>query len=1621
MLIKVDYKWIALIGLLFSFISGYSQLTADFTYVTPGDSCGSRTVQFNAGTSTGSITDYIWGFNDKDTGTSLGTGSGMNTMKNFLSPGTYVATLTVSGPGGVSSKSVDIRVYNKPVVDFSTDVVEGCPPLDVTFTDLSGAGDGVITKWEWNYNDGTKDEFTSSSSPTHGYSASGEYTPTLIVTNSFGCTNSKPKNKLIKVYNKVTPAFLVFDNYSCSTPHMVNIENLSPLNGAFNYLWDFGDGSTPAIDNNNIVSHEYTSSGVFKIKLTAINSPGTCSASKTSSGSQNVYIGEPQADFNLPAQVCVGQGLNIGALADPTGLSNSGRWYFEDTNTTASGTSSYHVFNIPGVWNVSYISKNSYSLCESKEVIRSITVLPSPDADFSLDLPDGCQVPHIVTFNNLSTGAANYEWNFGDGTPVLTTASTAPVTHSFNTYGTFTIRLKAINADNCSDTKLYHYVRNKKPSVDFDYSPQEGCRPLAVKIKAKPVANDPIVQYSYIFSDGTVHTSNLPDFTHTFTASGSHTIKVSILTQQGCVAVSDEKAVSVSDVCFGTGGGAGGGGGGGPLDFIRAPGCSDRYTFTFENTIPNSTVISWDFEGTLMVTNQNPITYTFPDNLGKKEWIVTARVQENVTGAPIVEYKTGVLIVDERADYSIDNTDICKNVEVNFKTLGIDSTLIKTYTWDFGDSTGRLEIDNETYYNDNLTYHSGDVSHIYKDNGVFYTKLIIEDVFSCLDSLEYPVPVAVKGPEAGFELDKNKFCGDDFIVALSDTSVANGITPIISRMWELGDGSPVLTPAGDTTFLHNYTHNTFYKDYTIRLEIEDAVGCKDSEEKKVQSYAPKADFWSKDTLRCEKFNVFFYNSSKAQVSSNNQYTWEYGDGITSNGYYGNHTFPSDGKYSVKLKVVDNGGCVDSLVREDFVKLVRPVADFDIGSDTSKCVGTFSLPFVSTSTYSKSFEWDFGDNEYSSTNQIEVSHFYEKAGLYDVKLSVTGLDGCTDDTVKQVKIKGPVGELKTFGDYFCLGNDYSIKIDGNNIKDFYWDFGDLSPTDGLVNQDSVVHQYQAPGKYLPNVILLSPENCQITLQVLDTVYVDKLDNGLPANIECGDTHTTLKGSTALNLPGKYYWEGPATADFQPDIYSMEIQVNTPGFYSLRAKNSSCGQQDSVEVTSSGIIPDAEAGADQKIDCIDEDAQLYGATTTADTRYEWSGPAGAVFIPDHTVSDPIVNVPGTYKLRVIQKECDKTDLVQVLPCSLDPTDKIITQCADIPGLPATYQQFDLTLLDNTVVGSVQASVSWYEDQEFIQIVATPKSVPLTHNKPYFAKISSMDGTETARAKVTVIVHDYVKASIVADADSICIDDGPITLKRQNFGGNEPGFEWYFENRNNPLPGEKEQVDISEPSASGWYFLRSHSPFCQDSWDSVGVKIYEKAQLSFTSSSLGITYHDENMVELPLEIYLKYPEDISNIVWYPDGMLRQQTAGGSFLSLNPDSLVARPFHQAVNEEEVFNYEVTVFTGPEGIGCESSASIIVENFKPVDIPNIFSPNNDGINDTWVIDGLAKYPNTSVKVFDRYGSLIYEGDHGYQTPWDGTYRGAKVPFGTYYYVADFQGSEDNTDYQTEGWVMVVK
>lgn len=89
--------------------------------------------------------------------------------------------------------------------------------------------------------------------------------------------------------------------------------------------------------------------------------------------------------------------------------------------------------------------------------------------------------------------------------------------------------------------------------------------------------------------------------------------------------------------------------------------------------------------------------------------------------------------------------------------------------------------------------------------------------------------------------------------------------------------------------------------------------------------------------------------------------------------------------------------------------------------------------------------------------------------------------------------------------------------------------------------------------------------------------------------------------------------------------------------------------------------------------------------------------------------------------------------------------------------------------------------------------------------------------------------------------------------------------------------------------------------------------------------------------------------------------------------------------------------------VGCGSSTDeVFVKVFDKILVPNVFSPNGDGINDTWVIEPLELFDESVTQVYNRYGQIVYT-SNGYAKAWDGMQNGKPLPAGNYYYVIDLR------------------
>ncbi|MCX6207985.1 MAG: gliding motility-associated C-terminal domain-containing protein, partial [Bacteroidetes bacterium] len=92
---------------------------------------------------------------------------------------------------------------------------------------------------------------------------------------------------------------------------------------------------------------------------------------------------------------------------------------------------------------------------------------------------------------------------------------------------------------------------------------------------------------------------------------------------------------------------------------------------------------------------------------------------------------------------------------------------------------------------------------------------------------------------------------------------------------------------------------------------------------------------------------------------------------------------------------------------------------------------------------------------------------------------------------------------------------------------------------------------------------------------------------------------------------------------------------------------------------------------------------------------------------------------------------------------------------------------------------------------------------------------------------------------------------------------------------------------------------------------------------------------------------------------------------------------------------------------GCTETSSLKIFIVKPVSIPNIFSPNGDGINDTWDIAHITDYPFATISIFNRQGQLLKSATSKSIKVWDGTYNGQPVPIAVYYWIIKLTPSSE--------------
>jgi gliding motility-associated-like protein len=1025
---------------------------------TPLTGCFPLPVNFTDASTPGSgtLTNWQWDFGDGN----------ISNVKDaphvYKASGNYNVTLKATNSNGCSnvlSKPQYVKISTGVTANFTNSLPNTCnPPAIINFQSTSTAT-GVLS-YQWNFGDGGS---STSADPSHTYNSSGSYPVTLIVTSSGGCTDTIKKNNLINL-TTVNAAFTSANNACLGTAiNFTNTSSPAPLSTQ----WYFGDGTT---SNNINATHSYASTGTYQVKMIANFGGCIDSALKTI-----VVNPVPVADFSNPISIACKGPLNVPFTNLSTGA-NSYLWNFGDGNSsTQPNPSNNYLFE--GGYTVSLTATNSFGCNSTVSKPGSVTI-KAPKAVIN-GLPHfGC-APYTHNFSSTVTAVdavVGYEWDFGDGT----TSTFSTPQHTYNTAGSYNIKLVVTTSGGCTDTVFVPngIVVGTKPAANFVANPRDVCAKFPINFQ--DLSTGSVTNWLWDFGDGGSSTDQNPS--HKYQDTGYFNVQL-IVWSDGCPdTIRFLNYVHITP----------------PIaKFNSAFICGKYKERTFTDASIGADEWLWDFGDGTTSTDQNP-SHTYADTGYYK---VTLTVKNYKTGCD--DFSEQVLeLINEKAKFSFSDSVICKYNSITFKALDNTAAKINSYNWDFGDG---------------FTGSGATATHQYNTAGTYSVQLVITDIQGCKDTLIKPFKIVVNGPTANFAANIPNSCSQS-AVSFNDYSFSDGRNPIKKWVWNYGDG--IIDTLLSGPFVHSYAAPG---NYNVSLLLIDSIGCIDSIAKAsaMTISKPVANFTAIDSLSCPNTPVQFINNSTGPGLT---FIWNFGDGTTSTAASPSHTYAAkDSAYTIKLLVFDQYGCSDSISKSNFVSIKIPVANFTVTDSISSCPPLL-VAFTNTSKNYKNVNWIFGDGTSTTISDTTLSHYYTNPGLFIAKLEIVGQGGCTASAQKTISIRGPVGVFSYGPADGCQPLKVNFKANTKDRLSFVWDYNDGST---LATKDSLPsHTYTIPGIYLPKMILIDSNGCKVPITGKDTIKV----NGIKANFNfvnktlCDSGIVKFTDSSFSNdLITKYNWD------------------------------------------------------------------------------------------------------------------------------------------------------------------------------------------------------------------------------------------------------------------------------------------------------------------------------------------------------------------------------------------------------------------------------------------------------------------------------------------------------------------
>jgi PKD repeat protein len=492
------------------------------------------------------IVNHIWTFGD-------GTGNTGNQVvvdHIYQQGGTYnVCLRIVSANGCVDStcKTFAVTIPTACVSQFSFQRLNTTPGYNVAFNSSASSGstpvDAIVSRL-WTFGDGQ--QLTGNVvSPTHMYTAQGNYTVCLRIETVAGCIKTECKLVSLVDSNNCHANF----SFAIGSGGAVMFTNTSSTTGtAAQYVWSFGTLATSSAINPvytfapgtyNVCLRIYSGNCMDSVCKTVVIAPAP-----THCEAVFQYTGLPAGTNGYTLQFTSAQSHGTSAANDTI---HERIWIWGDGSTTGGNViAPTHTYHTAAVYNVCLVIRTSGGCSDT--TCKTVTV-PMPNqltckSQFTYEhLPATSATGRSVRFNS-STSAAGYgdsiisrKWTFGDGTSLLTGNVVSPV-HVYAQPGTYSACLTITTALGCTKTECKVVV---VPQVAGNCVPhftwtRTGPKQASFNSSSSwAPANDSIIERKWQFGDASpLLAGNIVSPVHNYQYNGIYTVTLKIRTALNC-------------------------------------------------------------------------------------------------------------------------------------------------------------------------------------------------------------------------------------------------------------------------------------------------------------------------------------------------------------------------------------------------------------------------------------------------------------------------------------------------------------------------------------------------------------------------------------------------------------------------------------------------------------------------------------------------------------------------------------------------------------------------------------------------------------------------------------------------------------------------------------------------------------------------------------------------------------------------------------------------------------------------------------------------------------------------------------------------------------------------------